>query len=54
VRQLKVDNADLSLQPQSGSILQPKVAVAATLGSEDSQLAHWRKSFILPLSMDSM
>jgi len=32
VRQLKVGNADLRLQPQSGSILQPKVAVAATLG----------------------
>ena len=32
VCQLKVGNADLSVQPQSGSILQPKVAVAATLG----------------------
>jgi len=32
VRQMKVGKADLPLQPQSGSILQPKVAVAATLG----------------------
>ena len=31
---MKVGKADLPLQPQSGSILQPKVAVAATLGPE--------------------
>jgi len=29
---LKKDSAEVAVQPQSGYILQPKVAVAATLG----------------------